>query len=106
MRLEDGGGKWASNPTDVMWSYMTTCRNSLRETPFSLAFGMEVAVPSKVFMPNHKTSQTLTSLTEENDKTRSLNLNLLEEKRSEVNLRNTNYMQKLERYYNLKVRLC
>lgn len=68
-----------------MWSYRTTCRNSTRETLFSLAFGTEVVVPSKIFVPNHRTSQILS---ERNDEARSFDLDLLEEKRLEANMRN------------------
>ena len=44
----------------VLWTHRTMRWCPTRETPFSLAYGMEVVIPSEVGMPTLQTTQELT----------------------------------------------
>ncbi|GJU46586.1 hypothetical protein Tco_1203852 [Tanacetum coccineum] len=71
------------------------------ETPFSLTYGTEAVIPAEIGMPTHRTS----SVNEKtNDQELRLNLNLLEEQREIVAIREARYKQQVEKYYNKKVR--
>lgn len=67
---------------------MKTCRNLIGETPYSLVFGAEAVIPAKILVPNHRTSK---EVSEENNQARVANLDLLEEKRLEANIKNAKY---------------
>ena len=42
-KLEEHKGIWVDQLPKVLWAYRTTSRTSTRETPFSLAYGVEEA---------------------------------------------------------------
>ena len=37
--------RWVDNLSEVLWAYKTTAKSTIRETPFSLAYGYEAMVP-------------------------------------------------------------
>ena len=43
-KLKNLKGRWASDLLEVLWAYKTTARLTIRETPFSLAYGYEAMV--------------------------------------------------------------
>ena len=47
-RLDGAKGRWAEELPNVLWAYCTTLRRSTRETPFSLTYGAEAAIPAEV----------------------------------------------------------
>ena len=49
--LKKGKGKWVDELPGVLWAYQTTSRRPIRATPFSLAYGMEAIIPTKIDMP-------------------------------------------------------
>ena len=49
--LKNGKGKWVDELPGVLWAYRTTSRRPIRATPFSLAYGMEAIIPTKIDMP-------------------------------------------------------
>ena len=53
--LEWAKGKWVDELLRVLWAYRTTSRRSTRVTPFTLAYGMEAVIPTKIGMPTAKT---------------------------------------------------
>ncbi|GKE50991.1 hypothetical protein Tco_1486147 [Tanacetum coccineum] len=68
------------------------------ETPFSLAYDTEVVIPEEIGMPAKRTIQRTN---EENDVELRLNLNLLEERRDIVIIREARRKQQVEKYYNM-----
>ncbi|XP_022870754.1 uncharacterized protein LOC111389999 [Olea europaea var. sylvestris] len=68
-RLSEAKGKWADKLPGVLWSYRTTIRKPTRETPFSLAYGMEVVIPIEIGHSNisHFNSQVRTRTFKENE---------------------------------------
>ena len=50
-RLEEVRGKWVEELPNVMWTHKTTKRRSIGETPFALAYGVEVVIPLEIELP-------------------------------------------------------
>ena len=50
-RLEEAKGRWVEELPSVMWTRRTTRRRSIGETPFALAYGVEVVIPLEVGLP-------------------------------------------------------
>ena len=44
-RLDDAKGKWVEELSHVLWTYWTTPRRSVEETPFSMTYGVEDVIP-------------------------------------------------------------
>ena len=70
----------------MLWAYRTTARTPTRETPFKLAFGTEVVIPTEVGVSSLR--QAHYDEGTNNDELR-LNLDCLAEVRDEVVLRTT-----------------
>ncbi|KAM1258368.1 hypothetical protein ACFX13_038712 [Malus domestica] len=85
----------------VLWSYRTSYQTSTGETPFSLAFGIEVVVPVQL---EQATFQVQNYVQSENDKQLTLNLDLVEEHRNQAHLRNIAYKQRISNYYDSRVK--
>ena len=47
-RLDGAKGRWAKELPNVLWAYRTTLRRSIEETPFSLTYRAEAAIPAEV----------------------------------------------------------
>ena len=47
-RLDEAKGRWAKELPNVLWAYRTTPRRSTGETSFSLMYGAEAVIPTKV----------------------------------------------------------
>ena len=77
-RLDDAKGKWVEELLHVLWTYRTTPRRSIRETPFSMTYGAEAVIPLENGFPKLRTS-TFTSYG--NDELLKKNLDLIEERR-------------------------
>jgi len=54
--LNDIKGKWVEELSYVLWTYRTTPRRSIRETPFSMTYGIEVVIPLETGLPTLRTS--------------------------------------------------
>ena len=100
-KLEDHKGNWVEYLPEVLWAYRTTQKSATRETPFSLAFGTEAVAPVEVGI---KSPRTKLASEEHNDEALRLNLELLDEKRQQVQRRTKEYQRKTARYYNQKVK--
>ena len=77
-RLDDAKGKWVEELPHVLWTYRTTPRKSIGETPFSMTYGDEAVIPLENGFPTMRTS-TFTS--DGNDELLKKNLDLVEERR-------------------------
>ena len=54
-RLEKAKSLWVEELSNVLCAYRTTPRSSTGETPFALAYGMEVVIPLEVGLPTNRT---------------------------------------------------
>ncbi|CAL2256363.1 unnamed protein product [Prunus armeniaca] len=79
----------------------TSYRTATGETPFSMAFGSEAVVPVEIGEPSYRTEAFALKANEE---ALALSLDLIEERRAQVNLWNEAYKQRVSRYYDSRVR--
>ena len=100
-KLEDLKGSWVEYLPEVLWAYRTTQKSTTRETPFALAFGTEAVAPVEVGI---KPPRVKLASEQHNDEALRLNLELLDEKREQVQQRTKEYQRKTARYYNQRVK--
>ena len=99
-KLENLKGKWVEYLPEVVWAYRTTHKSVTRETPFTLAFGIEAVAPVEVGL---KSPRVEFANAEHNEESLRLNLDLLEEKREQALKRSEDYQRKIARHYDRKV---
>ena len=100
-KLEDLKGKWVEYLPEVLWAYRTTCKSATQETPFALAFSTKAVTPVEIRL---KSPRIELASAEQNEEALGLNLDLLDEKRDQVQKRTTDYQRKTARYYDQKVK--
>ena len=100
-KLEDMKGKWVEYLPEVLLAYITTRNSTTQETPFALAFGTEVVAPVEIGL---KSPRIELESVEHNEEALRLNLDLLHEKRDQVQKRTKDYQRKTTRYYDQKVK--
>ncbi|KAL5555292.1 hypothetical protein UlMin_037528 [Ulmus minor] len=83
-KLNGAKGAWVDELPRVLWAYRTTCRTSTNETPFSMTYGTEAVVPTEIGEPSFRVEQFDP---ESNVEGLSLNLDLLEIKRDNAQIR-------------------
>ncbi|GKA72646.1 reverse transcriptase domain-containing protein [Tanacetum coccineum] len=75
--------------------------NSNGDTPFSLTYGTEAVIPTEIGMPILRTTKVDMV---QNNEAFGINLDLLEERREHAAIREAKSKEKMEKYYNSKVR--
>ncbi|XP_024021745.1 protein NYNRIN-like [Morus notabilis] len=90
-RLDDLKGKWAEELPKVLWAYRMTSRTTTGETPFSMTYGVEAVLPVEIETP---TLRTVIHNDDDNIEGMNRELDLLEEKRLDSQLRLTAYQQR------------
>ena len=73
-------------------------RTPTRETPFKLAYGSEVVIPAEVHMASHR---VIKYRDEDNKEQLRLNLDLLDEVRTNAEQRTTRYKNLMPRRFNI-----
>ena len=98
-KLEERKEAWVDELPGVLWAYRTTQNTSTRETPFSLAFGVDAVIPAEIGVPSH-----IVKYFDEVDNTSLVasNLNLVAEKRARAELRTTIYQHRISGLYEKK----
>ena len=99
-RLDDVKGKWAEELHSVLWAYRTTPRRSTGEI-FSLMYGAEAVIPTKVNLCNARVEGFNP---DQNEGMMVEHLDLLEEYREAATIRLDEYQQGLARCYNQDVK--
>ena len=64
-RLDDVKGRWVEELPHVLWTYRTTPRQSIRETPFAMTYGAEAVIPLEANFPTLRTSSFTPSSNDE-----------------------------------------
>ncbi|XP_073030804.1 uncharacterized protein [Primulina eburnea] len=100
-RLQGKGKDWVEELPSVLWAYRTTPRASTQETPFSLVYGSEAILPVEI----GQTSARVESYPINNEDSRAVELDLLEEKRDQAMIRMEAYRVRVMKSYNKKVRV-
>ena len=100
-RLEGAKGVWPNELPGVLWAYRTTVRTPTGETHFKLAYGSEAVIPVKVHMANHK---VMTYQDKDNEEQLRLNLDLIDEVRTDAEYRITKYKNLMVRQHDAMVK--
>ncbi|XP_073024348.1 uncharacterized protein [Primulina eburnea] len=82
-RLQGKGKDWVEELPSVLWAYRTTPRVPTQETPFNLLYGSEEVLPVEI----GQTSSRVESYPDNNDQSRAMELDLVEEKRDQAFIR-------------------
>ena len=87
----------------VLWTYQTTPRRSIGETPFSMTYGAETVIPLETSFPTLRTSSFNLS---NNNELLEMSLDFIEERRENVMVQLAYYQHKFKQGYdaNLKRR--
>jgi hypothetical protein len=100
-KLEAAKGKWVEELPSILWTYRTTVRKSINETPFALAFGVEAVIPLEIGMPTIRTTEFAVQTNEDN---LHKDLDLVEERRDLAMVHLAAYQQRMRREHNKNVK--
>ncbi|GJZ88752.1 reverse transcriptase domain-containing protein [Tanacetum coccineum] len=100
-RLGRGIVGWVDELPNILWAHRTMLKTSNGETPFSLTYGSEAIIPAEIGMPTYVTIHFNEA---QNEEEMRLNLDLSQERRETVAIREAKYKKKVEQYYNKRVR--
>ena len=75
-RLDDAKGRWVEELPHVLWTYRTTPRRSIGETPFAMTYGAEAIIPLEANFPTLRMSSFTPS---SNDELLGMSLDLIDE---------------------------
>ena len=100
-QLEGVKGVQPNELPGVLWAYRTTVRTPTRETPFKLVYGSKAVIPAEVHMANHKVTMYQDK---DNEEQLCLNLNLINEVRTDADERMTRYKNLMARKYDAMVK--
>ena len=86
--MDDVKGAWPEELPNILWTYRTTARTPIGETPFKLTYGTEAVIPVEVGV----TSTRRAAFSEEgNDEELRINLDCLDEVRENASSRMAKY---------------
>ena len=100
-RLEGAKEIWPDELPGVLWAYRTTVRTPMGETHFKLAYWSEVVIPVEVHMANHK---VMTYQDKDNEEQLHLNLDLIDEVRTDAEHKTARYKNLMARQYDALVK--
>ncbi|XP_024027041.1 uncharacterized protein LOC112093216 [Morus notabilis] len=100
-KLDSLKGKWAEELLNVLWAYRTTSRTTTDETSLSMAYGVKTVLIVEIEMP---TLRTVMNNDDINIEAMNGELDLLEEKRLDSQLRLAAYQRRTSRYFDKKVK--
>ena len=99
--LEGAKGVWPNELPGILWAYKTTVRTTTGETPFKLAYESEAVIPAEVHMANHR---VMTYQDKDNEEQLYLNLDLIDEVRTDAEHRTASYKNLMARQYGAMVK--
>ncbi|GJV89181.1 reverse transcriptase domain-containing protein [Tanacetum coccineum] len=100
-RLDERSKDWTEDIPHVSWAHHTMIKSSNGDTPFSFTYGTKIVIPAEIGMPTLRTAEIDMV---QNDEALEINLDLLEERREQAAIREARSKEKMEKYYNSKVR--
>ena len=101
-RLDDANGRWVEELPHVLWTYRTTPRRSIGETPFSMTYGAEVVIPLETGFPTLRTNSFNPS---SNNELLEKSLDFIDERRESAMVQLAYYQHKLKQGYDANVKL-
>ena len=100
--LEGVKGIWPDELPGELWAFRTTVRTPIGETPFKLAYGSEAVIPAEVHMANHRVTMYQDK---DNEEQLHLNLDLIDEVRTDAEERTARYKNLIARQHDAMVKL-
>ncbi|XP_022871367.1 uncharacterized protein LOC111390542 [Olea europaea var. sylvestris] len=100
-KLDMSKRAWVDELPQVLWAIRTTARTPTGETPFLMAYGIEAMSPIEVKLPSPRRLH-FSEIT--NDELRRCDLDFIEERRDDAQLKLVIYQRKMMKYFNLKVK--
>ena len=100
-RLEGANGVWPDELPGVLWAYKTTVKTPAGEIPFKLAYGSEAVIPAEVHMASHR---VMSYQDKDNEDQLRLNLDLIDEVRTDAEHRAAKYKNLMARQYDAMVK--
>nr|GEW48706.1 reverse transcriptase domain-containing protein [Tanacetum cinerariifolium] len=100
-RMEERSKDWIKEIPHVLWAHHTMIKSSNEDTPFSLTYRTKGVIPGKISMPALRTVQIDMV---QNGEALEINLDLLKERKEQVAIREARSKEKMEKYYDSKVR--
>ena len=95
---------WHDKLPYALWVYRITVRTSIRATPYSLAYGMEVVLPIEVEIPSLRILREAELEEAEWVEDRYIQLNLIDEHRLQAMHHAQCYQKRMARSYQKKIR--
>ncbi|GJV26974.1 reverse transcriptase domain-containing protein [Tanacetum coccineum] len=84
--------RWVDELPNLLWAHCTSLKQSSGEMPFSLTYESEVVIPVEIGMPTHRTMMIREGKNEDDLR---LNMDLLQEMREAVAIREAKYNTKM-----------
>ncbi|XP_075479438.1 uncharacterized protein LOC142520321 [Primulina tabacum] len=100
-RQQGKGKDWVEELHSVLWAYKTTPRAPTQETPFNLIYGSEAVLPVEI----GQSSARVESYLDDNDGSRAMELNLVEEKREQAIIRMEAYRSRVMKSYKKRAQI-
>ena len=100
--LDNAKEKWVEELPHVLWTYQTTPRRSIGETPFSMTYGAEAVIPLEIGFLTLRTSFFIPN---NNDRLLEKSLDLIKKRRENAMIQLVYYQHKLKQGYDANVRL-
>jgi hypothetical protein len=98
--LEARGRNWHKELPSVLWALRTNINRATRDTPFNLVYGAEAVLLPEIYL---KSARVAHFNEEDQDESRQLDANLLEERRNKALSNVRKYQEALKKYYNKNV---
>jgi hypothetical protein len=98
--LKARGRNWHKELPSVLWALRTNINRATRDTPFNLVYGAEAVLPSEIYLKSARVAQFNE---EDQDESRQLEANLLEERHNTTLSNVRKYQETLKKYYNKSV---
>ena len=95
-------GVWPDELLGVLWAYTTTVRTPTGETPFNLTYGSEAIISTEVHIANHRVTMYQDK---DNEEQLHLNLNPIDEVRTNADERMARYKNLMAKQYDAMVKL-
>jgi hypothetical protein len=95
--LEARGENWHKELPSVFWPLRTNINRATRDTPFNLVYGAEAVLPLEIYLKSARVAQFNE---EDQDESRQLDANLLEERHNAALSNVRKYQEVLKKYYN------
>jgi hypothetical protein len=95
--LEAKDRNWHKELPSVLWALRSNINRATRDTPFNLVYGAEAVLPLEFYLKSARVAQFNE---EDQDESRQLDTNLLEERRNTTLSNMRKYQEALKKYYN------